>query len=124
MRYVFALLSLLLGVVSVVAASESDGAATIQWQTNLQNLGGAGLFISYLICDRYIMRGDKLKENERWEKADERLFNIIVSDSELKEKLIHTLTEQRTTNTDLVTEVKRLVTIITTGSDHRRRSSD
>jgi hypothetical protein len=108
-------------------SAESIGAATgvaSEWYQPLRDLGVAGIFIAYLIYDRHEERKRKDVENKRWEKVDDRLLVTVENDAAAKMELAGALKELRTSNENMCNEIQRMVTIASTGNDHRRRASD
>jgi hypothetical protein len=94
------------------------------WYKPLIDLGIAGSFIAYLIYDRHIERNRKDKENDRWNRMENVLLELVGSTTKVIIEATIELKEQRASYNNLCAEVQRLITVLSTGSDHRRRATD
>lgn len=124
MRALFAMIAVALCTVSVFAADAATASDAGIWYKPLLDLGVAGSFIVYLIYDRHVERNRKDKENDRWNKMESILMEMVASTTKVNMETTIAVKELRTSNEDLCTEVQRLVTIASTGNDYRRRMTD
>ena len=128
MRIVFTLPCLVLCTISICYAAEAAqsplASAADEWYKSILNLGAAGSFILYLIYTQHVERKRKDKENERWQRMETVLLELVGSTTKCIIEITASNKELRGAVDSLVAEMSRLVTIISAGSDHRRRVSD
>lgn len=128
MRYVFAVaccILLFLGVgLAVEGGQTGDGDMLGTWYKPIFDMGIAGTFIGYLIYDRHLARKDKKEENARWVRMDETLISLVKEGTASNIDLASALREARASSDELICNVQRLATVVSTGNAHSRRVTD
>ena len=126
MRFAFVLFGLCCCSLSVCLAVDAStaGAESLPWYRPILDMGVAGSFIVYLIYDRHVERNRKDEENARWVKMDQTLLDMVAKATEANMEMAAALRELRTSDRDLCCEIQRLVTVMSTGRDYRRRAED
>jgi hypothetical protein len=126
LRYVFAIAWIILWMIGIAMATEAapmvaEGSA---WYKPILDLGIAGTFIAYLIYDRQVELRRKNQENDRWIRLDQQLIDMVEKNTAANMEIAAALKELRASNESLRSNMERVVTVVATGTDHRRRLTD